>query len=291
MSRIFRSLAWAPLLLLCACSSTPKRLEYGKLNSKAMGRDMKYAIYQPAHRPPGEELPLIVFLHGGGDDVNCFDKAQVGQHLDQAIEQGRIPPVVVAVPEGDWGFWENWADGSRLYRDWVVKELMQKVHVQYRTQACPDGCHVMGISMGGHGALRFAFKQPATFSSITAISAPIFDTTQMLNFRDSFWWGLIVPAGRIWGKSEDPTVIEKDDLFVQWTKQTDLMGLDLHLAWGDKDHERVRQTSERFEQHLQKHNITHSFEVFSGKHEWDAWVPVLERAIALQVANHTVPAH
>lgn len=270
-------------ILLLGCSSTPPRLEYGQLNSRAMGREMNYAVYEPSQRVAEDELPLIIFLHGGGDDVTSFDKAHVGQHLDQAIEEGRIPPVVVAVPEGNWGFWENWADGSRLYRDWVIQEMMPEVRTRYRTAACPEGCHVMGISMGGHGALRFAFKQPSHFSSVTAISSPIFNTQQMLDFRSSFWWGLFIPTGRIWGKVKDRSFVEKDDLFIQWSEQADLKGLDLHLAWGENDHKRVINTSQHFEQHLNQHQIAHTHEVFVGGHEWDVWVPVIERAIAVQL--------
>ena len=250
-----------------------------------MGREMNYAVYQPAHRTHEEELPLVVFLHGGGDDVDCFDRARVGQHLDAAISEGRIPRVVVAVPEGDLGFWENWADGSRNYRDWVIEEMLPAVQQTYRTQSCPKGCHVMGISMGGHGALRFAFKAPQYFSSVTALSAPVFDTEQMLNFRDSFWWGLFVPVGRIWGKSKDPQVVMRDDLYAQWVEQDDLHGLRLQLAWGDHDRKGVIRTSERFVEHLRKHRIDFSQEVFEGKHKWNAWVPAIERAIAVQVGR------
>lgn len=273
------------LLLLPSCVSTPRRLHYSALDSKAMGKRMNYAVYAPRARLTGGPLPLVVFLHGGGDDVDCLDLAGFGWRLDRAIEEGRVPPVVIAVPEGNWGFWENWADGSRMFRDWVLQEMMPAVQRRYRTQACPQGCHVMGISMGGYGALRFALKNPELFSSVTALSAPILDSQQMLNFRDSFWWGLVVPVGRIWGKDNDVSVVARDDLFLQWTRPADLGGRRLRIAWSQDDRRSVADTSRHFREHLAKHGIPHSWEVFPGEHEWDAWVPALERSLAVQLAT------
>jgi len=269
--------------LLWSCAGAPRRLSYSSLNSAAMGKSMDYAVYAPPSLADAEVLPLVVFLHGGGDDVDCLDEAGFGARLDQAIAAGRVPRVVIAVPQGDFGFWEDWADGTRKYRSWVVEEMLPQVQAKYHTQACPEGCHVMGISMGGHGALRFGLKRPDMFSTITALSAPIFDTEQMLEFREHFWWGLVVPVGRIWGKSKDRAVMARDDLFVEWSKPEDLSGRRLRVAWATDDRKEVIKTSQKFHAHLQDKHIPHSFEVFPGDHEWDAWMPALERALGVQV--------
>lgn len=253
-----------------------------------MGETMQYAVYQPPQRKPEQSLPLVVFLHGGGDGPACFDEASIGQHLDAEIARGAMPPVVVAVPQGDLGFWENWVDGSRRYRDWVLREMLPHVRKKYSTAACPEGCHVMGISMGGYGAMRYAFLEPRHFSSVTAISAPIFDTDQMLSFRSSFWWGVIVPIERIWGQGVRSEV-EQDDLYLRWRRQSDLRGLDLMLAWGDSDKDEIISTNRRFHAHLERQKIVHESQVFPGGHDWDAWRPVISRAISLQVATGGAP--
>jgi len=276
---------WGALLccLICGCAGAPRRLSYFTLQSAAMGKSMDYAVYAPVSLAPAETLPLVIFLHGGGDDVDCLDKAGFGGRLDEAIAAGRLPKMIIAVPQGNWGFWENWADGTRKFRSWVMDEMLPHVQAKYHTQACPEGCHVMGISMGGYGALRFALKLPDSFVSVTALSAPIFDTEQMLEFRESTWWSMLVPVGRIWGKSKDPVVLAREDLFVQWSKPQDLKGRRLHLAWAKDDRKEVIETSQKFRTHLLSRHIPHSWEIFPGDHEWDAWVPALERALALQL--------
>jgi enterochelin esterase-like enzyme len=245
---------------------------------------MEYAVYQPLDRKPEERLPLVIFLHGAGDDPHCFDEAGVGQRLDAAIEQGRTPRVLIAIPQGDMGFWENWADGSRNYRDWVLDELLPEVQRKYGTAACPQGCHVMGISMGGFGALRFALLAPEHFSTVTALSAPIFDSEQMLDFRNSFWFGLIVPIRRIWGEPDREQLAE-EDLYLRWTRQPDLRGLRLMLAWADHDKSQILEANVKFRAHLNAHGIVHESQVFAGKHDWKSWTPVLERALHVQLAE------
>jgi enterochelin esterase-like enzyme len=272
------------LLAFCACAPQARRLEYGTLQSPAMGREMAFAVYAPPDRAPGERLPLVVFLHGGGDDVDCFDRARVGQALDRALAEGHVPRSVIVVAEGELGFWENWVDGSRRYRDWVVRDLVPWVSGRYHTLPCPDDCHVMGISMGGHGALRFALLEGDRFASVTAISAPIPDTEAMMALANTGFIRFIIPVERIWGPGDDPEEVGRADLFLQWTRPGDLGGLRLLLAWGTRDRARVIETNERFHAHLESHGVDHEAIVFEGGHDWESWTPVLERALAVQLA-------
>lgn len=65
------ALAW-----LSGCASFPRRMHYATERSAAMnGARMEHAIYRPPDFREGEALPLVVFLHGGGDgpDVAAFE--------------------------------------------------------------------------------------------------------------------------------------------------------------------------------------------------------------------------
>lgn len=113
------------LLSAVGCTPAPQqRLAYGLYASPAMQRDMTYSVYTPPGWSASEQLPLVVLLHGAADDPKTPDKSQVGQVLDAHIAKGDVPRVVIAVPQGDLGFWENWASGERRYRDWVTQELV-----------------------------------------------------------------------------------------------------------------------------------------------------------------------
>jgi enterochelin esterase-like enzyme len=249
---------------------------------------LEYAVYTPPGFTPSEGLPLVVFLHGAGDGPDCFDEASVGQHLDLEITEGRVPRAVIVVPRGDFGFWENWADGSYRYRDWVIRSLLPVVAARYETAACPAGCHLIGISMGGHGALRFALHEPGYFASVTAISAPILDADTAMAFLNSGWQRWLVPTSRIWGET-DRGSLEKEDLFRRWNAPEDLHGTRLMVVWGDRDHARVIETSQRFDRHLTDRGIPHDVLVYEGRHEWRAWTPALDLVLALQVGTARDP--
>jgi enterochelin esterase-like enzyme len=251
---------------------------YTTLDSRALGADMRYAAYAPADLGPDERLPLIVFLHGGGDDEETFDRAGVGRRLDRALEAGRIPRVVVAVPDGERGFWANWADGTHQYADWVTEEVMPDVARRYHTRPCPEGCSVMGVSMGGAGTMRLVFARPDLFASAAVISAPIMDTTAMLEFADDLLINLVIPAERIWGRPSRAEV-EREDPFLRWQKPEDL-SVRLYLAWAAGDREGIVLGNRRLHQHLRARAIPHGFEEFAGGHDWVSWGPVIERAIA-----------
>lgn len=271
-------------LVLAACASGPApRLETTPFASRAMHAQMHYAVWAPRDLSPEERLPLVVFLHGGFDDHQSFDRHGVGAALDRALEAGEIPRVVVVLPGGHLGFWANWRDGTHYYEDWVMYEAMPAVARDYHTALCPEDCHVMGVSMGGAGALRFIFHHPEVFASAGIISAPIMDTAAMYDFIDSRFYQILLPTRRIWGRPSR-AVVESEDPFLQWT-DPDEVGFRLFLAWTEGDRAPIAYSSKRLGQHLTRHGIPHEGGEFPGRHNWDSWTPMILRALAHNVGG------
>ena len=248
------------------------------------GAHLSYAVYTPPGFSAEEHLPLVVFLHGGGDDPQNFEQYGVAARLDEAIAAGRIPRVVVALPQGDNGFWINWWDGSRRYEDWILDELMPEVRRDYHTRACPDGCHIMGVSMGGAGTLRFALHYPETFASATVLSGPIFDAKRMVEFVDDRLFAIFIPTHRIFGPPRPLAEVADEDPFQVWSEPSDLR-VRLFLGWAEGDREGIKESNEKLHEHLEEAGIPHHAEEFEGDHKWVSWGPVIERAIAMQVGG------
>src|SRR5204863_9642304 len=57
----------------------------------------------------------------------------------------------------------------------IIKELIPHIEATYRTYTTRDKRAIAGMSMGGFGALKFAFKYPDLFSSVTAFAPGIRD--------------------------------------------------------------------------------------------------------------------
>lgn len=256
-----------------------------------MRAEMQYSVYTPPRFTPDERLPLVVFLHGGGDSPEAFDRARIGQTLDRAVARGDVPRAVIVLPQGNLGFWANWYDGSYRYQDWVLQDLLPLVQARYQTRACPEGCHIMGVSMGGAGTLRFVLNRPELFASATIISGPILSTEQMMSFVRNPVLVPLIPTGRIWGPPNDVERIRRDDPYLRWTQPADLGGMRLMLAWGTEDRGQIQETSAAFARHLREHGIAHERLVYDGNHSWVSWTPVIQEALRRQLgSSSTSPA-
>ncbi len=272
-------------LVLVGCDTFPRRLAYRAVPSPAMrGVWMQYALLAPDDMREDERLPLVVFLHGGGDGPDCLDRSGLGTAIDEAMRNGEIPRAVIVVPEGDLGFWANWYDGSRRYEDFVMDELVPRVASSLRTEPCPAGCHVMGVSMGAEGAIRFAVHRPGTFASITSISGPAYDTDRRIAFVTDPLNNVFIRTWHVFGPPRPRERIEADDPYVVWDDESDLQGARLTLTWGSEDRDFVQAGGAAFHAHLEAHAIPHERSVYDGGHGWEWWRPVILAALRTQLA-------
>ena len=279
------TLILAVLFLLSACSNfQPKALDYASVQPESKRSPMKYAVYTPPDWTPDERLPLILFLHGGGGSHLSFERYGAHEYLDEEIRAGRVARAVIVTPDGDNGFWENWADNSRHYRDWVLADVVPAVQQRYNTGACPEYCHLAGISMGGFGALRMAYFAHPQFSSVSAISAPIYNREQVGEQNSSLLIRLLFPFERIFGDIESPA-LRKSAPYNAWVDDPRMRDIRLQLIWGDRDHERIIDANQAFQARLQEAGIEHDSFVYTGRHKWKYWVPNLAR-----VMNFLLPA-
>ncbi|MCA9616562.1 MAG: hypothetical protein KC586_27580 [Myxococcales bacterium] len=270
------------LVLTLACGFE-RRLEYVPVQSRVMRANLSYSVYVPPDFSAEERLPLVLFLHGGGDDPASFDRHGLSARFDAAYREGRLPRAVIFFPQGDDGFWMNWYDGSRRYQDWILGELLPEVQERYHTLPCPEDCHVMGVSMGAHGSLRFALDHGDRFASVSALSGPVFDSQQMMDFTENRLYATLIPTHRVFGPA-DPDRVAREDIFLRWESPEDV-GPSLFLAWGTEDREAIRDLNARFTAHLSEHGIDHHAEEYVGIHGWVDWAPVIERALRYQLAG------
>jgi S-formylglutathione hydrolase len=156
--------------------------------SSAIGLPMRFSIYLP----PGAEaskLPVLFYLAGLTCTEETFAAKAGAQRI--AAREGMILVSPDTSPRGanvpgesdNWdlgagaGFYvdatrEPWAPHYRMYS--YILELRELVMANF--PADPTRTGIFGHSMGGHGALVMALRNPALFRSVSAfapICAPI----------------------------------------------------------------------------------------------------------------------
>jgi S-formylglutathione hydrolase len=152
--------------------------------SQALGCDMTFSIYLP---PQAEEgvVPVLYWLSGlTCTDENFVTKAgaqrYAAEHGIAVVAPDTSPrgEEVPDDPEGAYdfglgaGFYVNatrapWSEHYRMY-DYVTRELPELVEADFPVDATRVG--ISGHSMGGHGALTIALKNPGRFKSVSAFS-------------------------------------------------------------------------------------------------------------------------
>jgi S-formylglutathione hydrolase len=153
--------------------------------STATGTDMTFAVYVPPH-DEGARLPVLWFLSGlTCTHANVMDKAE---YRRACAELGVILVAPDTSPRGDdvpddeaydfgkgAGFYvdateEPWATNFRM-RSYVEDELPALIAAEFPVaDMARQG--IFGHSMGGHGALTIALRNPDRFRSVSAF-API----------------------------------------------------------------------------------------------------------------------
>ncbi len=239
---------------------------------------MRYGLYTPTGWDRSTPLPLVVLLHGASDDETAVDRRSVISALDDAIESGLVPPVVIVAPDGERGFWVNWHDGSHRYRDWVLDEVIPDVRAKHAIAQGPDSLHLMGVSMGGGGGMQMWLWARPRFASATILSAPILREADTRDFLDRFTSREVV--SRIFGPEDEAHGI---DPFAALSSPAGLGGSRLIIGAARYDLGQILESNERFHDHLVAHRVPHRFVTFSGFHRWDSWAPVFAYALCHQL--------
>ncbi|MCA9711281.1 MAG: hypothetical protein KDK70_35915, partial [Myxococcales bacterium] len=72
------------LAIACGHRHPRGRMDYVELTSRSEGRPLRYGVYTPPGWDHATPLPLVVLLHGAGDDETSADRAIVTERLDAA---------------------------------------------------------------------------------------------------------------------------------------------------------------------------------------------------------------
>ena len=159
--------------------------------SSSTSTDMTFSIYLPPQVEAGGKLPVVWYLSG----LTCThaNVTEKGEYRAACASQGLIFVAPDTSPRGDdvpdvddydfgkgAGFYvdatqEPWAKNYRMWT-YVTEELPTLVAAEFPADMDRQG--ITGHSMGGHGALTIALRNPGRFRSVSAF-APIVAPSQV----------------------------------------------------------------------------------------------------------------
>ena len=153
--------------------------------SHSCNGEMRFSVYLPP-QAESEQVPVLYFLSGlTCTEENFMAKAgaqQVAAQYGLMLVAPDTSPrnTGIAGEDDDWdlgtgaGFYvdatvEPWSSHYRMY-SYIVRELPALIAEHFPVQ--PEKQGIFGHSMGGHGALVCALKNPQQYKSVSAF-API----------------------------------------------------------------------------------------------------------------------
>lgn len=149
-------------------SAAEERVEHFETDLVPGGVD--YEVVAPDGRSD-DALPLLLALHGGNGHDGFA--ALLGWRLGRLWADGEVPPFVAIVPRSGRSFWLDRLDGAARWESVMAGPLLDHCAVAHRASADPAQTLLFGISMGGMGVLRLAFRNPNRFAGVTALEPGI----------------------------------------------------------------------------------------------------------------------
>ncbi|GAC1550657.1 MAG: S-formylglutathione hydrolase [Collimonas sp.] len=153
--------------------------------SAEIGLPMRFSVFQPPQARLGP-VPVLFFLAGLTSTEETFmikagAQRYAAQHGIMLVTPDTSPrDTGIAGVDASWDFGNGagfyldatqapWATHFRMY-SYILHELRQIILQEFPAQA--DSIGIFGHSMGGHGALVLALRNPDVFRSVSAF-API----------------------------------------------------------------------------------------------------------------------
>jgi len=153
--------------------------------SAEIGLPMRFSVFQPPQAKSGP-VPVLFYLAGLTSTEETFmikagAQRYAAQHGIMLVAPDTSPrDTGIAGADASWDFGHGagfyldatqapWAAHFRMY-SYILHELRQTIVQEFPAQAGNIG--VFGHSMGGHGALVLALRNPDVFRSVSAF-API----------------------------------------------------------------------------------------------------------------------
>jgi S-formylglutathione hydrolase FrmB len=253
-------------------SHAQSRIDCDALESRILKHPVHYCVYLPArYQTAGnstERYPVLYFLHGLGDNERTLFNSGGWTLLDDLQQQHKLSEFLIVAPEGGRTFFINSADRTVRYSDFFLQEFIPLIEGKYRIKKGRENRAVSGISMGGYGALRFAFAYPEMFSAVSAQSAALMtETPQEIDtgIRSGSPLGRLLAT--VFG---NPIAVdhwrENSPFFLAKTNAVALRKVAIYFNCGEDDNYGFEKGAAALHEELSKEGVKHEYHLYPGDH-------------------------
>ena len=263
------------LLFLTAFSFAPAvraqgRAECRSAPSRILGHPVPYcAILPPSYdSQPPQRYPVLYFLHGLGGSSQSFVDSGGLNAAEDLWQQKQIKEFLIVTPDAGRSFYVNSRDGRVRYEDFFIREFIPYIESHYRIRAGRRDRGISGVSMGGYGALRFAFRHPELFGSVSAHSAALVEKSPIAGMSGAQEMGISRFLGSAFGVPFDPAYWQRENPFTIVRNSPRPASLHIYFDCGTDDNYGFNAGAQAFHDLLVARKIPHEFHLYPGAHDW-----------------------
>jgi len=235
------------------------RMQDVSFHSASLQRDMPYRIILPASIAASQKLPVVYLLHGGGggyrDWSTYSDVAAFAEH-----------GLILVMPEGNSSYYMNASARPRdRYEDYITQDLISDVENRFPVLSGHANRAIVGVSMGGFGAVVLSFKHPDLYAFAGGLSSALDVPTRKFSLRRMAQYRGHAQIFGAWGsetrRANNPYALagSVDPAATPY----------LYLTCGDQ--EGLLPTNQRFAGLLKKRGFKYEFHEGPGGHDWNQW--------------------
>jgi len=271
MLRSFRLLS-ALIIFIPIAARAQSRTDCNVVNSRILKQAVHYCVQLPPDYDTKASLPrrypVLYFLHGLGQNEQTLFSTGGWSVIEDLRRQHKIDDFLVVAPDGKRSFYINSPGDSFRYSDFFLEEFIPYIEKKYRVRPGRKGRAITGVSMGGYGALRFAFAHPELFSAVSAQSAALItQTPEELSAAGQS----SSPLGRLMGPAfGEPINVahwQQNSVFVLARKnQPGLRSLAIYFNCGQQDDFGFEDGAAALDRQLRAEGIKHEYHSYPGDH-------------------------
>jgi S-formylglutathione hydrolase len=250
------------------------RVEISTLPVDFAPEGVPYAVILPPVYNQRDPLPLCLVLHGGGGShQNLVDSKPI---FDELWKSGQMPPMVLAsAGVSPLGFYLDHPGSGIRWESFIAHDFIAHLRRTYNVGADRNSTIITGTSMGGHGSLRIALKNPDRFVAVAALEPALDPALQLddVTERNHFFYPLVLDAGRdasadqLVGSSRAPALFAANNpanLAIAKADAIRASGLAIYIEAADQDVFNLHDGAEFLHRVLWDLDIAHEYHLSCG---------------------------
>lgn len=147
--------------------------------SRALQQKRDLYVYLPPNFCKDQSYAIMMYLHGFAVDEQSF--LRMVPLVDEAIRQGKLPPIIMAAPDGSLAgepcilkpgsFFQNTQAGD--FEDYLLQDVWDFVTQNYPIRPERQAHVLAGMSMGGFAAFNLGIRHRDMFGVAIGIHPPL----------------------------------------------------------------------------------------------------------------------